>query len=44
MQFQIFKRDPASGRWNWSPRISQSLGRIPSFQKKNYAAPDSDQD
>jgi len=25
---------PTSGRWNWSPWISRSLDRIPSFQKK----------
>ena len=23
------KRGPASGRWDWSPRISRSLDRIP---------------
>ena len=28
-----FKWGPASGRWDWSPRISRSLDRIPSFQK-----------
>ncbi|RHN71161.1 putative tripeptidyl-peptidase II [Medicago truncatula] len=30
-----FKRAPASERWDWSPRISRFLDRIPSFQKKN---------
>jgi len=25
---------PANGWWDWSPRISRSLDRIPSFQKK----------
>jgi len=25
---------PVSGRWDWSPRISQYIDRIPSFQKQ----------
>jgi len=27
---------PASGRWDWSPRISWFLDWIPSFQKKYH--------
>jgi len=30
---------PASGRWDWTPRISRFLGRIPSLYKTHFKVP-----